>query len=85
VPKSHVNAAIDFLKNKPEQVSGFKSGVQNPYELFMKQLREHHPDLIENQKGVSKKRKWEDVTHNTAEESGPVAFSFGFGDDVDEE
>lgn len=85
VPKSHVTAAIDFLKNKPEQVSGFKSGIQNPHELFVDQLREHHPGLIKKQEGFSKKRKWEDVTHTATEENGPVAFSFGFGEDVEEE
>ena len=85
VPKSHIAAAIDFLKNKPEQVSGFKSGVQNPYALFMERLQKHHPNLIEQQQKVSKKRKWEDVVHGASEEDGTAGFSFGLGDELDEE
>jgi hypothetical protein len=85
VPKSHIAAAIDFLKNKPEQVSGFKSGVQNPYALFMERLQKHHPNLIEQQQKVSKKRKWEDVVHGASEEDDAADFSFGLGDELDEE
>jgi hypothetical protein len=85
VPKSHITAAIDFLKNKPEQVSGFKSDVQNPYALFMERLQNHHPNLIEQQQKVSKKRKWEDVVHGASEEDGAADFSFGLGDELDEE
>jgi hypothetical protein len=84
VPNSHVTAAMDFLKNKPEQVSGFNSGVRNPHKLFMDRLREHHPDMIKKLGEVSKKRKWEDITHVATEQNGPPAFSFGFGDEVEE-
>jgi hypothetical protein len=85
VPKAHIAAAVDFLKNKPEQVSGFKSDVQNPYALFMERLQKHHPNLIEQQQKVSKKRKWEDVIHGASEEDGTADFSFGLGDELDEE
>jgi hypothetical protein len=85
VPKSHITAAIDFLKNKPEQVSGFKSDVQNPYALFMERLQKHHPNLIEQQQRASKKRKWEEVVHGASEEDGAADFSFGLGDELDEE
>jgi hypothetical protein len=85
VPKSHITAAIDFLKNKPEQVSGFKSDVQNPYALFMERLQKHHPNLIEQQQQASKKRKWEEVVHGASEEDGAADFSFGLGDELDEE
>jgi hypothetical protein len=83
VPKSHITAAIDFLKNKAEQVSGFKIGIQNPHGLFMERLQKHHQGLIGKQGEVSKKRKWEEVIHVATEENGPAAFSFGFGDDVE--
>ena len=85
VPKSHITAAIDFLKNRPKQVSGFKSAVQNPHELFAKLLRENHPNLIGNLGVSSRKRKWDEVVHRAMEEHGPTAFSFGFAEDVEED
>jgi hypothetical protein len=85
VPKSHITAAVDFLKNKPEQVSGFKNDVQNPYALFMERLQKHHPNLIEQQQKASKKRKWEEVVYGASEQDGAADFSFGLGDELDEE
>lgn len=83
VPKSHIAAAVDFLKNKPQQVTGFKSGVEDPHELFVGRLRETYPDLIGKQRKGAKKRKWEEITHVHTEGNIPAAFSFGFGDDVE--
>lgn len=86
VPKSHLRAAIDFLKNKPDQVSGFKSDVKDPYALFIERLGEQHPDLLEMQEKDSKKRKWEEIVHKSdgiVEDTG--GFSFGFGDAIDDD
>jgi hypothetical protein len=85
VPRSHITAALDFLKNKPEQVSGFKSDVHNPYALFMERLQKHHPNLIAQPPKASKKRKWEEVVQGASEEDGAADFSFGLGDEWDEE
>ncbi|KAK5939747.1 hypothetical protein PMZ80_008129 [Knufia obscura] len=84
VPKSHLGSAINFLKNKPDQVSGFQSTIQNPYALFMDRLQEAHPDLYESMQAASqKKRKWEDVVAASDDDEGADrgGFSFGFGDD----
>lgn len=87
VPKSHLRSAVNFLKNKPEQVSGFRSTTQDPHALFMERLQDAHPDLYESmQANGEKKRKWEDVVA-AGDEGGAHrgGFSFGFGDDDLEE
>lgn len=87
VPKSHLRSAVNFLKHKPDQVSGFQSTVENPYALFMERLRTHHADLFaELEETGEKKRKWEQVVA-TQDEDGTDrgGFSFGFGDDIEEE
>ena len=85
VPKSHLTAVVDFLKKKPEQVTGFKRGLQSPHELFMERLQENHQDLIEKLGESTKKRKWNEVVHSAAEEDGQRAFSFGFAGGEEEE
>lgn len=87
VPRSHLRSAVNFLRNKPDQVSGFQSTVDNPFALFMDRLRTHHSDLYaEMEESGEKKRKWEQVVaaqdENGADRGG---FSFGFGDDIEEE
>lgn len=87
VPRSHLLSAVNFLRHKPDQVSGFRDTVSNPYALFMDRLRESHLDLYaEVEEKGEKKRKWEDVVGDQDEDgSGRTAFSFGFGDDIEEE
>ncbi|KAJ6146036.1 hypothetical protein N7497_008018 [Penicillium chrysogenum] len=69
VPRGHLSAALDFLSNKPDQVSGFRKNVANPCERFMSGMREAYPDLLEQawnelqKKSEGKKRKWEDIVH----------------------
>ena len=88
VPKSHLRSAINFLKNKPEQVSGFRSTIQDPYGLFMERLQVVHPDLCESMHAIGeKKRKWEDVVGtDDNEDADRGGFSFGFdGEELEEE
>lgn len=95
IPRAHLSAALDFLYNKGDQVSGFRKDVTNPYERFEARMRETHPDLLEqawdelNKKSEGKKRKWDEIVHGkTEEEAGETeggGFSFGFGDDSDVE
>jgi len=89
VPRSHVGAAVRFLKHKANQVSGFKETVADPCALFLDKLRVAHPELVASLDDSScKKRRWEEVvggqddTHNERQ-----GFSFGFGlaDDIDED
>lgn len=88
VPRAHLNAALDFLKNKADQVSGFGKDVVDPYALFLERLSTKYPELVSMlENSATKKRKWEDVIGNNAEETGrsPGGFTFGFGDDFCED
>ncbi|CAG7951225.1 unnamed protein product [Penicillium nalgiovense] len=91
VPRGHLGAALDFLSNKPDQVSGFRN-VANPCERFISGMREAYPDLLEHawnelqKKSEGKKRKWEDIVHGKTEDTPGQdteggGFTFGFGDD----
>lgn len=87
VPRSHLSSAINFLKNKPNQVSGFRETVTDPYALFMGKLKDAHHDLYEDaQNKGSSKRKWGDVVAVEDNEGADRAgFSFGFAADSEEE
>ena len=92
VPEAHLVSTLGFLKNKPDQVSGFDKKVQNPYALFIKRLEERQPKLLSRsleqleKQGDSKKRKWDELMKDAAEEevenNGRTnGFTFGFGGD----
>lgn len=83
VPKTQLHAAVNFLKNKPDQVSGFCDIVKDPYALFMDKLNDAHPELhLEIQSRAKIKRKWEDIVAAEDEQDGDRGgFSFGFDDD----
>ena len=92
VPEPHLPNVLDFLRNKPDQVSGFKKGVKNPYELFVQKMHELHPGLLKRALSelevpqAGKKRKWDELVNGVQEkEINPKAFSFGFGDLNEEE
>ena len=93
VPQSpslhHLSEVLSFLRDKSDQVSGFRSEVENPFELFVERLREEHPEALEKalelaDKKSGKKRKWDAAVAADKEQSG-CGFSFGFGGDDDEE
>ncbi|KAJ5998583.1 hypothetical protein N7451_006393 [Penicillium sp. IBT 35674x] len=90
MPRAHLCAALDFLSNKADQVSGFKKTVQNPYQKFIDGMQDAYPELLRQaqeelqRKAEGKKRKWDDIVHGKAEdakEQDAGGFSFGFGDD----
>ena len=86
VPRSHVGAAYRFLKYKANQVSGFKENINDPCSLFMERLREAHPELAATLEiSTDKKRKWEDVVEVDDADNQRGGFSFGFGDDIEDE
>lgn len=93
VPEAHLLNVLDFLRNKPDQVSGFKSDLENPYELFVQKMTEAHPALLNKALGdleklkAGKKRKWEELVnadHSDGDKSAE-SFSFGFGESNDED
>lgn len=80
-----------FLKDKPDQVSGFARDIENPYELFTERLQREYPEVLERALDLAdrksgKKRKWDTAVGRDEEEQGAAGFSFGFGsgDDDDE-
>ncbi|KAK0733452.1 hypothetical protein B0T26DRAFT_736386 [Lasiosphaeria miniovina] len=93
VPKSHLPDVLSFLKDRPDQVSGFKKEVTEPYSIFVAGLREKYPDLLEEalgklaEKQVHKKRRWDFAAGDDGAEEQPqkksagFSFGFGFGDD----
>jgi hypothetical protein len=86
VPRKHLSSALDFLKYKADQVSGFKKEVERPYDLFIQRMEESFPGVLEagmTELEAKRKRKWEEVVKEdgvdkTSEAGG---FSFGFGED----
>jgi hypothetical protein len=91
VPRSHLTGVLSFLKEKPDQVSGFKKHVIDAYGTFVERMENEYPALLKQaitdleNKAEGKKRKWDAAVGNTGEGSGNE-FSFGFGgDDSDEE
>lgn len=96
VPKSHLVDALDFLRHKPEQVTGFKRHVADPYVLFTERLQAEFPGLLEEallnleKRQARKKRKWDDAIAGDEEQTsgaggGGFSFGFGFGDGDDDE
>ncbi|RDL36843.1 Clavaminate synthase-like protein [Venustampulla echinocandica] len=90
VPRSHLSDVLSFLRDKPDQVSGFVKGVTDPYGLFVDRMRNQHPELLEQavdelkRRADGKKRTWDLAIGNEGEAAG-AGFSFGFGGDSDEE
>ncbi|KAI6711064.1 hypothetical protein JHW43_006414 [Diplocarpon mali] len=89
VPKAHLPRVLAFLKeNTADQVSGFRKEVTDPYGMFVERMKAEFPEVLEEAlEQVARKwegkRKWQDVARNDEQESG--GFSFGFGEDSDEE
>jgi Cupin-like domain/F-box-like len=91
IPEAHLSSAIEFLRDRPTQVSGFRSNVKNPYQVFETRMRERHQELFDKalreldaqlaKENGKKSRKWEALVQKPEEEEG--GFSFGFGDDSD--
>ena len=95
VPLAHLPKVLAFLKDKPDQVSGFKKDVSDPYGLFLQKMREQHPEILGRamqqieQAKDGPKRKWDDLVNAQGEHEGEhncsKGFSFGFGDGDDDE
>jgi len=90
VPRSHLAGVLSFLKDKPDQISGFKKDVADAYGMFMERMQIEHPELLKQatteleKKEEGKKRKWDAAIGNAVGDSG-VGFSFGFGGDESDE
>ncbi|KAI9792586.1 MAG: hypothetical protein M1816_002106 [Peltula sp. TS41687] len=95
VPRAHLPAALLFLRDQPDSVTGFSGDVKDPYQLFVQRLREHDPEVLEEALGrmstmsAGKKRKWDELVKGDGggdEVNGNGnggLFSFGFAADGD--
>ncbi|KAI0136524.1 hypothetical protein BJ170DRAFT_677395 [Xylariales sp. AK1849] len=88
----HLAQVLSFLKNKPNQVTGFSRDIHSPYQLFVERLRETQPNLLAEalaemeRKSAGKKRRWEEAVGSKEEIHDTAGgFSFGFGDDLDDD
>lgn len=83
-----VSEVLSFLRDKPDQVSGFSRDVEDPFGLFTERLKQDYPDILERaleiaDKKSGKKRKWDAAVGRDEEQA--EGFSFGFGGDDDDE
>jgi len=91
VPRGKLADVLSFLKEKRDQVSGFNSGVADPYEVFVRKLRENEPVALEEalakleKRGKSGRGRWEEITKVETDHDEGGGFSFGFGGDEEEE
>ena len=92
VPEAHLTKAVAFLRDKPDQVSGFRKEIENPYDLFIRKMEEVHPGTLSGTLETlgrlkqGKKRKWEQLVKGNAESDiHEGGFSFGFGEADDDD
>lgn len=91
VPQAHLVKVLAFLKNRPDQVSGFRNDIEDPYRTFVEKLQKSHPGFLEEalltmeQMQPKKKRKWEQMKGGNEDDTDMKEFSFGFGERGDEE
>jgi hypothetical protein len=89
VPRGHLTAALLFLRDRPEQVSGFKAAITDPYDTYVRRMGETYPKLLKeavteiakrsDATKSKKKRKWDELTYD-GNEKATGGFSFGFTD-----
>lgn len=90
VPRKRLPDVLGFLRDTPDQVSGFRDEVPNPYGLFVHKLRESCPELLEEglkeleRRGKGGRGRWEELVKG-GEEDQSGGFSFGFGGDDDDD
>jgi hypothetical protein len=90
VPVSHLSSVLSFLKDRPEQVTGFSKNVDDPYNLFVGRLQQNQASLLAdaldelNRKELRKKRKWDAAIGNCNDETNGFSFGFSFGDNEDD-
>jgi len=87
VPRAHLAKVLSFLRDKPDQVTGFKRDINDPYGLFVGRLKEAAPGMLEagldemEKKNERKKRTWDVAigVEDTAKQGQNGGFTFGFG------
>ena len=91
VPQAHLGKVLAFLRNRPDQVSGFRDDVKDPYRKFVEKLQKFHPNFLDEallkmeQMRPAGKRKWEHIKGSSEDNADAKEFSFGFGEADGEE
>lgn len=91
VPRAHLAGVLSFLRDKADQVSGFKKEVLDPYKMFVEGMEREYPELLKEamrdleRKAEGRKRKWDVAIANKGGDGERGGFTFGFGGDSDEE
>lgn len=92
VPEAHLTNVLDFLKNKSDQISGFKSDIKDVYDLFVQKMGASYPSLLDaaldqmEKLKLGKKRKWDELVNEDKDIKAHAGrFSFGFGDGDEED
>lgn len=92
VPRRMVSDVLGFMRDTPEQVTGFRKEVDDPYKLFVDRLGAEYPEVLKEgmerlDKRTKRASKWEEITKGgkLSNEDGEGGFSFGFGDDGGED
>ncbi|KAI9711385.1 MAG: hypothetical protein M1828_001930 [Chrysothrix sp. TS-e1954] len=87
VPEAHLAAALAFMRDRSDQVSGFSKKVSNPAQLFEERLRATYPELLRKAEDDLSKRTepvrksaWECATTQRPEDGSGFSFGFGFVD-----
>ncbi|ORY80315.1 hypothetical protein BCR37DRAFT_64017 [Protomyces lactucae-debilis] len=80
VPRGYIGAVLRFLRDKPDQVSGFGELKQQPYEVFRQRAAEAFPEEVAAFE-KDEPTVWQKLTHDKKSAS----FSFGFACDSDGE
>lgn len=96
VPEAHLSGVLRFLRDRPDQVSGFPQQIsEDPYTLFRDAITKRYPELAARAKTEmgtetkSRKRKWNDLVHasevcDDQSSSNHGGFSFGFFEEDNE-
>jgi len=92
VPRRKLADVMLFMRDTPDQVSGFSDEVEDPYSLFVEGLRQTYPELLkqalvemDNKASGKKSGKWEALTKGEDAEEGGFSFGFGADDDDDDD
>lgn len=94
VSEANIAGVLRFLRDRPDQVSGFKrtdksddeTGTGKEFRLFEMKLRERYPEILgralaeleEEDARLAKKSRWEEVTASTAESEDKESSAPGF-------
>lgn len=92
VPRKKLPDVLQFLRDTPDQASGFRVSVQDPYGLFVDKLRDKDGEALDEAMAVLERRdkargkgRWEELTKGPVkgdvaeeDEEDRGGFSFGF-------